>query len=214
MFLTFLVTNANCQRPRSGETEPSTFVRRAREIRDRIIERSGGGEEPDDELINGILPEEEANIDNTNTESLVDNMNARSNVILIGNQSSNRPLPNTQDSISTSPLFIGPSTTTTTQPQTSTTPPLALSTFVAQDSSTPSLGVASRVTFTGPLASNTYNQLVHPRSTRRFRVEDLQRNQQNWNQFMEAMQASTTQQQMMWTREPEERRFQREESER
>jgi len=46
------------------------------------------------------------------------------------------------------------------------------------------------------------------------RVEDSQRSQQNWNQFMETMQASMTQQQMMWNREAEERRFQREESER
>lgn len=182
-----MVTNTNCLRPRSGETEPSLFVRRAREIRDRIIERSGGGEGPDDEFINDILPEEEVDIDNTNTESLVDNMNARSNVILIGNQSSNRPVSSTQDSIST---------------------------FVAQDSSTPSLGVASRVACTGPLASNTSNQLVNSRSTRRMRVEDSQRSQQNWNQFMETMQASMTQQQMMWTREAEERRLQREESER
>ncbi len=74
-------------RPRSGETEPPPLVQRAREIRDRIIERSGGGEGPDDDLVRDIVQQENDEDDDDLEElGVIDEMNSRSTVIVSRNQ--------------------------------------------------------------------------------------------------------------------------------
>jgi hypothetical protein len=192
-----------CFRPRSGETEPPIFVRRSREIRERIIERSAGGEGPDDDLIDDILPEDGEDGNVTNDAGIVDEMNSRSTVMLIRNTGTNEssttsmsasvlghPANGTQDSSSTSPRFI------------------------QQDSTTHSLPVASRVLPAAPLASNTHDQLRQARSTRRTRENQNEQYQSNFNSFIESMQANMTQQQMQFDLDIQQRRLEREDRER
>ena len=197
-------------RPRSGETEPPPFVQRAREIRQRIIDRSGGGEGPDDDLMRDILPQEnDEDDDHSETFGVIDEMNSRSVVTVLRHQGLEDTIRTSREESRVTESSITESTNTSTSLNVGTTP-----TFVRQDSSTQNLREASRMVHVAPLVSNTHDQLRHPRSIRRTRELQQGQQQQNFSSFIELMQANLAQQQIAWEREVQERRLEREERER